>query len=50
LEYVASLLPKFSEVSALNIGGGLGVSYKEGEQLSDPEQLYEKVRVIMAKW
>lgn len=30
LEYVCSLLPKFSEVSALNIGGGLGVSYKEG--------------------
>lgn len=50
LDYVASLLPKFSEVDTLNIGGGLGVAYKEGEQISDPEQLYEKVRVIMAKW
>jgi diaminopimelate decarboxylase len=36
LDYVASLLPKFSEASYLNIGGGLGVAYKKTEQLSDP--------------
>lgn len=29
LDYVASLLPKFEEVESLNIGGGLGVIYRE---------------------
>ena len=44
LEYVASLLPKFEDVEVLNIGGGLGVSYKKEEELSNPEHLYSRVR------
>ena len=47
---MASLLPKFDEVECLNIGGGLGVSYKENEELSNPEDLFEKVRNIIRKW
>ena len=50
LKYVASLLPKFEEVEVFNIGGGLGVAYKEDEEISDPVELYKKAKEIINRW
>ena len=50
LKFVASLLPKFEEVETINIGGGLGVAYKEDEEISDPFILYQKAKEIIHRW
>ncbi len=47
---MASLLPKFEEVETINIGGGLGVAYKEDEEISDPFILYQKAKEIIHRW
>jgi diaminopimelate decarboxylase len=36
MRYCFDLLPFFDEVKTINIGGGLGVAYKDNEEVTDP--------------
>ena len=46
MKYLFELLPKFDEVKTLNVGGGLGVAYKDTEIVTTPEDLYNQVRAL----
>lgn len=46
MRYSFSIMEIFDQVTQINIGGGLGVAYKDSEQISDPSYLFDKVREI----
>jgi diaminopimelate decarboxylase len=46
MRYTFELLEHFHEVREINIGGGLGVAYRDSEEVSDPVYLFQKVREI----
>lgn len=44
MRYAFELLHLFEDVREINIGGGLGVAYRDDEKVSEPCELFTKVR------
>ena len=46
MRYAFEQLHLFEDVKEINIGGGLGVAYRDDEEVSEPSELFTKVREI----
>jgi diaminopimelate decarboxylase len=46
VEYIFKKSKEFPDLKHINIGGGIGIQYKESETLMDIQSLYDRVRKI----